>query len=244
VPASASQGYPVAIQARWITLQAPQQNYRAQWTLAGPVTFTQTFDLAPGSLPRQWPAKAFVLGRLTFPIATDAAPGDYRLSVRLLDEQNQPMGAAVALGHIKVVGTPRVFTVPAMKTPLEATFGDVLKLWGYDYAPGGRLTLAWSALAAPGRDYKFFVHLFNPADDSIVAQADGMPHNYTYPTSHWAKGEVVTDTVTLDLTNVPAGDYRLALGWYDDSGRLAAKDAQGQPVADDRLILPEPIHIP
>jgi hypothetical protein len=243
-PASASQGYPIVIQARWITRQAPQQNYRARWTLAGTATVTQTLDLAPGSLPRQWPAKAFVLGRITFPIAPDAAPGDYRLSVMLVDEQNQPVGTAVALGSVRVSGTTRLFTVPPMKTPLEATFGDVLKLWGYDYAAGGRLTLAWGALAAPGRDYKFFVHLFNPADDSIVAQYDGMPHNYTYPTSHWAKGEVITDTVALDLTKVPAGDYRLAVGWYDDSGRLAALDARGQPLADDRLILPETIHIP
>jgi hypothetical protein len=178
------------------------------------------------------------------PIAPDAMPGDYTLSVVLVDEQNQPVGATVVVGKVTIAGRPRLFTVPTMKTPLEATFGDVLKLWGYDYVRPGQITLAWSALAAPGRDYKFFVHLFNPVDNSIVAQFDGMPHNYTYPTSHWAKGEVVTDTVTLDLANVPAGDYRLAVGWYDESGRLPARDVHGQPLADDRLILPEAIHIP
>jgi len=147
------------------------------------------------------------------------------------------------VGQVQIAGVPRVFTVPPLKTPLAATFGGLLKLWGYDY-DGGRLSLAWSALESPPRDYKFFVHLFDPSDNAIPTQVDAMPRNNTYPTSHWLKGEVVTDTVTLDLAKVPAGDYRLAVGWYDENGRLPALDANGQPLADDQVVLPETVRIP
>jgi hypothetical protein len=55
---------------------------------------------------------------------------------------------------------------------------------------------------------------------------------------------VVPDTVTLNLKNVAPGDYRLAVGWYDATGRLPALDANNQPLADDQVVLPETLHLP
>jgi hypothetical protein len=242
---TANQGETLEIMARWVTQAAPRMNYRALWTLTGPAeTLTQTTDLAPGSRPSQWPAGAFVLGRLSLPIAPAVTPGRYALSVVLVDDRAQPVGQPVAVGQVQIAGVPHVFTVPPLKTPLVASFGGLLKLWGYDYAGAGQLTLTWGALAAPQRDYKFFVHLFGATDNIIAAQVDAMPHNDTYPTSHWLKGEVVTDTVRLNLTNVSPGDYRLAVGWYDGNGRLPAVNASNQPLTDDQVVLPETLHIP
>jgi hypothetical protein len=243
-PKTVKQGEALSIAARWVTQAAPRTNYRALWTLTGPETFTQTTDLAPGSPPSGWPASAYILGNLSLPVAPAAAPGQYALSVVLLDEQGQPVGQKAAVGQVQVAGVPRLFTVPPIKSPLAATFGGFLKLWGYDYAGAGQLSLIWSALEPPPHDYKFFVHLIGAGDNDIAAQVDAMPHNNTYPTSHWLKGEVVTDTVKLNLTNVPAGDYRLAVGWYDDQGRLPALDANNKSLADDQVVLPETIHLP
>jgi hypothetical protein len=240
---TATQGETLSITARWVAQVTPPLNYRAQWTLTGPETFTQTTDLAPGSPPSRWPAGAYVLGRISLPIAPAATPGQYALSVVLVDDQARPVGQSLAVGPVEITGVPRVFTVPPLKTALAATFGEQLKLWGYAYA-GGKLTLTWSALAAPQRDYKFFVHVFSAADGQIATQVDAMPRQGTYPTSHWLAGEVVTDTVTLNLTHVPAGEYHLSVGWYDETGRLPAMDANGQPVADDQVILPETLYIP
>ena len=41
-----------------------------------------------------------------------------------------------------------------------------------------------------------------------------MPSAWSYPTSWWRAGEVVSETVRLELTGVPPGDYRVAVGWY------------------------------
>ena len=105
----------------------------------------------------------------------------------------------------------------------------------------------WSALSAPGRDYKFFVHLFNPADGSVAAQFDAIPRNFTYPTAIWLSGEVVSDTVKLPLAGVAPGAYNVALGWYDPNNpeqRLPAVDAQGQPLPDDQAVLPLSVRVP
>jgi len=128
-------------------------------------------------------------------------------------------------------------------------FGGQVRLLGYDLAREGdelRLTLHWQALRRMEGDYKVFVHLFDPATEAIVAQHDAMPRQNRYPTSWWAKGEVVSDVVTLSLEGVPEGDYRLAVGLYDPETleRLAAIDAEGNRLPDDRLILPEPIPVP
>ncbi|MBP7694160.1 MAG: hypothetical protein KA764_19710, partial [Anaerolineales bacterium] len=126
-----------------------------------------------------------------------------------------------------------------------------LKLWGYDAARAGdtlELTLVWGALAAPRASYKYFIHIFNPADDVIVAQADAVPRAFTYPTDHWAAGEVVTDTVALHLAGVPPGVYQVAVGWYDpaapDLARRPAFARDGAPQPGERVILPLTVTAP
>jgi hypothetical protein len=63
----------------------------------------------------------------------------------------------------------------------------------------------------------------------------------------WAPGEVISDEITLLLEEVPTGTYDLIVGWYhpDDPGqRLPATDAAGNPLPDNRLVLPDNIIIP
>jgi hypothetical protein len=137
-----------------------------------------------------------------------------------------------------------------MQTTVNAKFGDVIELAGYDAQQTGgalQLTLVWKALATPGRDYKFFVHLFNPDDGFVATQFDAMPHDFAYPTALWIGGEVVTDTVGLSLQGVAPGRYAVGVGWYDPNNpaqRLPALDAQGRPLDLDRLVLPLAVQVP
>jgi hypothetical protein len=141
---------------------------------------------------------------------------------------------------------------------------SILRLLGYDlaYGPEARpadgqdgaedtlsLTLWWQATEEPIEDYKRFVHLFNPETEQILAQDDAMPRSWAYPTSWWVAGEVVSETVTLDLGAVSPGTYRLAVGWYDPeaveegfgSARLLALDAEGDPLPMNRVVLDSPV---
>jgi len=151
-------------------------------------------------------------------------------------------------GETEVPPPPRAFDVPPMQQRVDATFGDAIRLLGYDIAQAGSwltLTLHWQAIADIGADYKFFIHVFDPATEQIVAQVDAMPGSNAYPTSRWVQGEVVSERVELEL-ELESGTYRVATGWYDpvSADRLPALDAKGNPVPADRAILGEDIRMP
>jgi hypothetical protein len=100
--------------------------------------------------------------------------------------------------------------------------------------------------------YKFFVHLVDPRlaasvdTGELVAQADVMPRDWTYPTLWWETGEVVSDGIAVSLAGVPSGVYRLEIGVYDpDSGvRLPLTSGREPQQPPDRLILPEVVEVP
>ncbi|HFE67422.1 MAG TPA: hypothetical protein ENJ93_09185 [Chloroflexi bacterium] len=139
--------------------------------------------------------------------------------------------------------TEPVFTLPEGIDPVSAVFGDVIRLEGYEMEQSGDqldITLYWRTLADGRDDYMRFVHLVDTAVSSQpIIQDDNRPQNGTYPTGQWAKGEVVADKVTLDLTELPAGTYRVGVGFYPVGGEaLTAVDENGAEVTDGRFWLP------
>jgi hypothetical protein len=141
----------------------------------------------------------------------------------------------------------RIFDLPSPQQSVEVTFGDVIRLLGYDWAQRDEqlaLTVYWQALSDMDADYKFFVHVFDPGSETIIAQVDAMPRGNTYPTSNWLAGEVVSETFELPLNG--SGTYRVALGWVDPATteRVPADDAQGRSIDADRYILPEQVSLP
>jgi hypothetical protein len=127
--------------------------------------------------------------------------------------------------------------------PVNALFGDDLRLLGYRLSQEGNLltlTLHWRAERRMETAYKIFVHVFDPATQVPVAQDDAMPRRWAYPTTYWGPGEVVTDVVSISLEGVPVGAYGVALGIYDPVtvDRLPVVDGAGQPQPDGRLVLP------
>ncbi len=91
-------------------------------------------------------------------------------------------------------------------------FADAIALSGYRWRTEGaqlKLSLDWDVLRAPGGDYKLFVHLLD-ASGALVGQYDAIPCACTCPTSGWQAGQHIHDSATLQLWNLPAGDYFLA----------------------------------
>jgi hypothetical protein len=139
----------------------------------------------------------------------------------------------------------RNFTLFPLPHPLAVTYGDQIRLMGYEVARTDRtvtLNIAWQALRDIDQNYKVFVHVFDPATAKIVAQSDLMPRNNAYPTSRWIMGEVVTDTLALSLADAPPGSYRVAIGLFDEAGRLPISGA-GSEVANQRVVLDEVIEV-
>jgi hypothetical protein len=242
IPRDFAQGDPIGFTVAWMTRVESPRAGTAQWDLvspAGDVVASETAELGP------WPASTIVLGRYTLATDPSIPPGLYTLHVRL--GQGEPWVAAT----INVKERPRRFDLPEVETESGVVFGDVIELAGYDLDRSDealRLTLYWRALTVVPADYIVFVHLYDPATEEIPAQSDAMPRGGAYPTSRWAPSEIVDDTVTLALTDVAPGDYRLAVGlyWIEDDRypRLPAVDSAGNPLPDDRAVLPAVIAVP
>lgn len=135
----------------------------------------------------------------------------------------------LVLDVVPIVPLPTLERVcPAMPPSIQykagAVFNDQVELLGYDLSPSTvrpgetlDLTLHWRALAEPQQSYKVFVHLLDPAG-TRRAQADGVPVNWTLPTTCWVTGEVIADHYALPLPpDAPAGDYVLAVGFYHET---------------------------
>jgi hypothetical protein len=258
VPARHEQGKPTLdINAGWLATAAQSTERIARWTIYdsdGMVVFTQTIDLVAGSPASLWPAGAYVVGQTPLNIPVGLAPGKYRLGVTVLNlSTRSEEGSYLAPSTFEIIGHPRTFTIVPMQHHTDVAFGQQIRLLGYDVQlpisnikPQTTLTLYWQAAVAPRDDYKVFVHLFNPADERIATQHDAMPLDGRYPTSWWAAGEVVSETVTLNLKDVKPGVYRLAVGLYepDTVTRLAAVGPDGARLEADRLVLLENVTVP
>ena len=219
----------------------------------------QVMDTQPGYgfLPTSlWRPGEMVTDRYEFPLPADLPQDEeYTLHVVLYRFPSLQAVGERPVGPFTVPlktpyeekPAPRQFTVPPIPHPMAVTFGGEIRLLGYDVEQAKdrlHLTLYWQALTAPRGDYTRFVHLFDPAKGTLVAQNDSPPRGGKYPTSWWVAEEVVTETVTLPLEGVPPGAYRLAVGLYDATvTRLPAVGPDGQPVPDNYPMLPLEVRI-
>ena len=171
------------------------------------------------AVPGEWLESAFVVPApliqseaTRFTITIEDAPADSRYS---------PFHYWTYQGSI----------VAAQESPTATTtttFGNVVRLLGFDLsdaslAPGQTLdvTLYWQAISADHADYKVFLHLLDPKNDTqsgIVAQMDSAPRSSTYPFWVWRSDEIVSEALSLSIPpQTPPGEYVLLAGIYDSA---------------------------
>jgi hypothetical protein len=245
VPDILGQGDLLELELRWGSRAAPHRDLGAQLALVDEFGDAQQLvhvQPCAGWPTSDWSAGAVAIGRYAFQVDPHLPPGQYALRVALTEA-----GRPATLGHLNVESLPRTFEPPEhMAHMLDAAFGDEFRLLGYDLRRESdtlRLTLHWQATDQPEVSYKVFVHLSDPVTGTVVAQNDAVPRDWTYPTTWWEEGEVVSDEIRLSIGDVPSGMYHLAVGMYDpDSGeRLAVVDAAGERVPQERRVLPAEI---
>ncbi|MBN1248636.1 MAG: hypothetical protein JXC32_13335, partial [Anaerolineae bacterium] len=248
--ASIQEGEDLDFAAEWNALRTPTEDVQATWTLVntnGDMVTALDAPLAVGSRTSEWPRHSWVLSpqRLDLPQRLDEGPLELYLTLEASDAEATACGRVATIG---VLSRPRVFSTPTPAHTQHATFGDDIVLLGYDlerhttrtsHESSLSLTLWWQASQAPLQDLKRFVHLYVKETEAIVAQDDAMPRGWTYPTTLWVAGEVISETVTLDLSGIPPGTYNVGVGWYDPSNstRLAVTAADPAAVKSDRLTL-------
>lgn len=149
-----------------------------------------------------------------------------------LDEGGEPLNALNRPLGIKSAG----LTTTALPPPaFLAEFGEQVYLLTavprLPSEPGQPFTLAagWTTAGLLDTSYTFFVHLVSSSGE-LLAQHDGPPQGGRYLTSIWDVGEVVTDTVEVDLPPAARGQTLcLRVGLYDPAtlARLPRTDAAG-----------------
>lgn len=108
-----------------------------------------------------------------------------------------------------------LFTLHKIYAPDEISTGE--KLW---------VSLWWSAVQAPDRDYTVSVFLLNEAGQ-LVTQHDGFPQENCTPTRTWTPTTLYYDAHPIPIPeNLPPGTYQLAVKLYAESGVLSTDSAQ------------------
>lgn len=249
-PTSTMQGGTITIDARWGSAAPVNRKLGLKLSLvtsAGEIVQSVQVPLYPDWPTDRWPANAVVRTRYPLQIDPFASLGRLSLYLTLIDEaQGEAVGTPVRLETLTVRSLPRTFDVSSMEHKLDVSFGCELDLLGYDLrqdSEGIDLTLHWRAQQRMEVPYKFFVHLYDEGGN-LAAQKDFMPHNWTYLTTWWEKGEIVSDEISFSLEDLPGGEYRLGIGVYhpDTGDRLPVRGASSDLDGDGRkLLLPEAI---
>lgn len=195
--------------------------------------------------PDLWPEGTTMPDRHRLTLPADLPPGRYRLDLGLYPSGQPEDRLPVAGGDRLPLATLTVGeAVPPQPTvPADITFGDQIRLLGYDLdcdpLPSTcNLSLHWQAIDPVDRDYTVFVHLTDP-DGTIISQDDAPPGDPFFPTSTWPPGYTVVDSHVLTLpADAPPGTYSLLTGLYHPptEERLQAVDAGGSPLGDALLL--------
>jgi hypothetical protein len=268
LPASLSEGEGLPIRAEWNALSersvqaAAPGDLEATWRFVaedGHIVSEIIRPPAAGTQSSLWPRHTWVLSAFSLDLPPRLEPGSYSLELTLHERGSAPVVCG-SVATVVVQSRARVFALPELQNPQPAGFDNSLLLLGYNLeisrrsgglftrSPASHLVITfwWQAHTSPERDYKRFVHLYDPATEQVVAQDDAMPRDWTYPTSWWMSQEVVSETVTLNLAGVAPGHYRLGVGWYDPEtlNRLPATAEPTSTVVDHRLTLDAGVNLP
>ena len=155
--------------------------------------------------------------------------------------------------YVWVFKTGPVIEPTSLAHQVDATFGQAIRLLGYDLEPTRArpgetviLTLYWEAQEKGTGDYTVFTHLLDPSGQPR-AQKDNQPQEGMYPTYLWDPDERIRDSYRLEIApDASPGDYRFAVGMYalQTMQRLPITTQQGTALPDNQLVLDGPKILP
>ena len=210
-----------------LTLLAPDDSAAGEYDLPPAVRWHPTSAWQPDDV---WRGQHI----LRLPANVESGEYTWRLSI-------EPIHRSTDLpSTIRITAPPHTFSPPPVDVEKNSRLGNVATLLGANVKPeillppaAGNLkpgdtltaTLIWRAEDTPLTSYHVFLHLLDPTG-RLIAQSDGIPANWTRPTTGWLPGEYIADSRALTIPpDAPAGDYTLSAGLYVPGGeRLAAAD--------------------
>ncbi len=120
---------------------------------------------------------------------------------------------------------------------LDYRFGDSVELWCASVSQREnqyQVDLYWHVSATPAAALHTFVHGLDTGGE-IVMQQDGETMGGDYAAPDWLPGQTLYDHYTLPADEALA---QVAVGLYTPDGARLRVTQNGQPVPDDRVLLP------
>ena len=238
------QGVPLILSANWYTNKVLDFIPKLRWHIYDTnddEVYIEDMDIFSNPLYEVWPKSVFVEEQYELRIPTDLESGNYVMDLGVFDS-NQGKYKTIYSTDFDVLERERIFVLSDDVVQIQGVFGNKIEMLGYNlYSNEDSLEVQmyWRPIDYIDIDYKYFVHVRHNGE--IIAQIDSMPQEWTYPTSWWSPGEIVLETVKLDISADLINDTSLSVGFYNpsDGERLTVTDLSDQLLQSDWIVLPQ-----
>ena len=220
----ATVGDEINLSWQWQALDQPELNYRARLAWIdedGQITaYSGDAPLTPGYPTSQWQAGDVWTGRAKLYVPGSLPAGDYEVAVQLVDANSEAITEPQVVYAMSVQEPQRVLDQPDFEIASEAHWTNGLTLLGYSLDEDHHtIGIVWQTSDALDTSLRLFVQVFD--GDTLLAVSDGIPVDYTRPTTSWSTEEYITTNHTFEQK---LDNYQLHIGWYD-------------PVTNERILL-------
>lgn len=212
LPAQATVGDELTVSLLWSTADtlAEPHTFRLLWQdAAGDISAAAPpLPLVNGFPSTEWQAGDVWRGVHRVVVPGSLERGDYTLLLAVGDEQH-------AITTMRIRTPERSFDRPTVQQESGAQWRNGIRLVGADWQ-GEALVLHWQTDALLHENLRLFVQVLGEGEQ-ILALTDGVPVDWTRPTTGWAVGEFLRTTHEFPGVNV--AEHPLRIGWYDpDTG--------------------------
>ncbi len=227
----AAPGDPVFLTTFWRVDQQPLQDLDIGMTislLASDGVAAAEFERPPTAewhTTSTWTSGEVWRGQHPLRLPAYLEDGEYTWHLTLEPMANIPNSQASTdlESTIRVSAPSHSFMAPSVDIQVDTRLGDVATLMGAQLeadndnlragSPVG-VTLVWRVEKTPSVSFHVFVHLLDP-DGNLLAQSDGIPAEWSRPTTGWLPGEYISDAHVLTIpSDTQPGNYHLAVGLY------------------------------
>ena len=245
-PTATTQGGWLYVNATWGSGTIVEENYDVCLdvvTTVGPQSHMQCQPVSVELPTSSWQPNDLVHTQYLISPDPYLPSGTHTIAFTLRDRQGNLVSEPRPAATFGFEAIPRDFTKPDPSVSSDVTWGDSMALEGYDLTFRQEneigLTLYWHALQRTQRSYKIFLHLIDVENGKLIAQADHVPRDWSYPTYWWEEDEFVSDSSQIALGRVPPGKYDLYVGVYDaeTSERLPMRSVAKSPAFPNAFLV-------
>lgn len=216
------QGTIVDLEIYWAAPQTPERDLVMVLKLVDPVGGVAQVTRVPiGSGPSttHWEPGTLIIRSYRVRVNAAVAPGQYDLRVGVGDAlTGEQVGDTLVVETLEIQEVSRNYDLPVPEVTTEGCFADRLCALGYDsHHEGGQVVLVtyWRANRLMQREYVISARLVDPISGAFVCQKDAAPRDWTYPTTWWDVGEIISESMPCEVVGLDPGRYDLEVAVYE-----------------------------